>query len=85
MITSDLPRKLRPRHARSRRRDHRASQIFDRVVVGVVANPQHKSPLFALEERVDFLKEALDLDNVEVDVFPSSSSSSRGAGTRRRL
>ena len=48
----------------------RASQIFDRVVVGVVANPQHKTPLFALEERVDFLKEALsELDNVEVDVF----------------
>ena len=48
----------------------RASAIFDRVVVGVVGSPQHKTPLFALEERVDFLKEALaDLENVEVDVF----------------
>ena len=48
----------------------RASAIFDRVVVGVVGNPQHKTPLFELEERVGFLKEALaELDNVEVDVF----------------
>ena len=48
----------------------RAAGIFDRVVVGVVANPQHKAPMFSLEERVDFLREALgDLENVEVDVF----------------
>jgi pantetheine-phosphate adenylyltransferase len=48
----------------------RAAGIFDRVVVGVVANPQHKRPTFSLEERVDFLRDALaDLDNVEVDVF----------------
>jgi pantetheine-phosphate adenylyltransferase len=48
----------------------RASAIFDRVVVGVVGTPQHKTPLFDLEERVGFLREALtDLDNVEVDVF----------------
>jgi pantetheine-phosphate adenylyltransferase len=48
----------------------RACAIFDRVVVGVVGNPQHKAPLFDLEERVGFLKEALaELDNVEVDVF----------------
>jgi pantetheine-phosphate adenylyltransferase len=48
----------------------RAASIFDRVVVGVVGNPQHKSPTFTLEERVEFLKEALrDHDNVEVDVF----------------
>ena len=48
----------------------RASAIFDRVVVGVVGTPQHKSPLFGLDERVGFLKEALtELDNVEVDVF----------------
>jgi pantetheine-phosphate adenylyltransferase len=48
----------------------RACSIFDRVVVGVVGNPHHKSPLFTVEERVDFLKEALvHLDNVEVDVF----------------
>ena len=27
----------------------RAAQIFDRIVVGVVGNPQHKSPLFPIE------------------------------------
>ena len=48
----------------------RAAGIFDRVVVGVVGNPHHKAPMFALEERVAFLEQALsDLDNVEVDVF----------------
>ena len=48
----------------------RASGIFDRVVVGVVGNPQHKTPMFSLDERVAFLREALsDLGNVEVDVF----------------
>jgi pantetheine-phosphate adenylyltransferase len=48
----------------------RAAEIFDRVVVGVVGNPQHKSPMFTLDERVGFLRESLDgLDNVEVDVF----------------
>jgi len=48
----------------------RATGIFDRVVVGVVGNPHHKAPMFTLEERVGFLREALaDIDNVEVDVF----------------
>jgi pantetheine-phosphate adenylyltransferase len=48
----------------------RAAAIFDRVVVGVVGNPHHKEPMFSLEERVAFLREALaDLPNVEVDVF----------------
>ena len=48
----------------------RAAGIFDRVVVGVVANPHHKAPMFSLDERVGFLEEALrELDNVEVDVF----------------
>jgi pantetheine-phosphate adenylyltransferase len=48
----------------------RAAGIFDRVVVGVVGNPQHKQPMFTLDERVAFLKEALaEYDNVEVDRF----------------
>ncbi|MFL5965976.1 MAG: pantetheine-phosphate adenylyltransferase [Gaiellaceae bacterium] len=48
----------------------RASGIFDRVVVGVVGNPHHKKPMFSLDERVSFLRQALvDLPNVEVDVF----------------
>ena len=48
----------------------RAASIFDRVVVGVVGSPQHKTPLFTLDERVGFLREALgELPNVEVAVF----------------
>jgi pantetheine-phosphate adenylyltransferase len=48
----------------------RAAAIFDRVVVGVVGTPRHKTPLFSLEERVEFLQEAVGgLPNVEVDVF----------------
>ncbi|MHB8470341.1 MAG: pantetheine-phosphate adenylyltransferase [Gaiellaceae bacterium] len=48
----------------------RAAGIFDRVVVGVVGAPHHKQPLFAIEERVEFLRGALGhLANVEVDVF----------------
>ena len=48
----------------------RAAGIFDRLVVGVVGEPRHKKPLFSLEERVEFLREAVaDLPNVEVHVF----------------
>ena len=48
----------------------RAAAIFDRVVVGVVRDPTHKSTTFTIEERVAFLEEALGhLDNVVVDVF----------------
>jgi pantetheine-phosphate adenylyltransferase len=48
----------------------RAAGIFDRVVVGVVGDPRHKTPMFTIEERVEFLNSALtDLDNVEIDVF----------------
>ena len=48
----------------------RAAGIFDRVVVGVVGNPHHKQPMFTVEERVEFLRQALrHLANVEVDVF----------------
>jgi pantetheine-phosphate adenylyltransferase len=48
----------------------RAAAIFDRVVIGVVGNPQHKAPMFTLEERVGFLRDTVGgLENVEVDVF----------------
>jgi pantetheine-phosphate adenylyltransferase len=48
----------------------RAAAIFDRLVVGVVRDPPHKSPLFTIEDRVGFLEDALGhVDNVEVDVF----------------
>ena len=48
----------------------RAAKVFDRLVVGVVREPHHKTPMFAVEERVAFLEEALtDQENVEIDVF----------------
>jgi pantetheine-phosphate adenylyltransferase len=48
----------------------RAAGIFDRIVVGVVRDPQHKSTLFSVEERVRFLEDALaGAENVVVDVF----------------
>jgi pantetheine-phosphate adenylyltransferase len=48
----------------------RAAAIFDRVVVGVVGDPHHKGTMFTVEERVEFLRDALrDVENVEVDVF----------------
>ncbi len=48
----------------------RAAAIFDRIVVGVVRDPHHKETMFTVEERVEFLRDALrQLDNVEVDVF----------------
>jgi pantetheine-phosphate adenylyltransferase len=48
----------------------RAAGIFDRVVVGVVGTPHHKEPTFGVEERVEFLRDALTgHDNIEVEVF----------------
>ena len=49
----------------------RAARIFDRVVIGVVGNPHHKSPMFTVEERVVLLKDALAGvgKNVEIDIF----------------
>jgi pantetheine-phosphate adenylyltransferase len=48
----------------------RAASIFDRIVIGVVREPLHKTPMFTVEQRVAFLREALTQhDNVEIDVF----------------
>ena len=49
----------------------RAAQIFDRVVVGVVGNPHHKTPMFAVEERGRLPRGGArrTCPNVEVDVF----------------
>jgi pantetheine-phosphate adenylyltransferase len=48
----------------------RAASIFDRVVVGVIRDPQHKQTLFPVEERVAFLEGALaEVENTVVDVF----------------
>jgi pantetheine-phosphate adenylyltransferase len=47
----------------------RAAGRFDALVVGVLDNPS-KEPLFAVEERVGMLKEAVHaLGNVEVEAF----------------
>ena len=48
----------------------RAARIFDRVVVGVVGNPQHKETLLAIDERVELVRQAVAaIPNVEVDVL----------------
>ncbi len=48
----------------------RTARVFDRVVVGVVRDPNHKQTTFSVEERVAFLEDALsDCPNVVVDVF----------------
>ena len=47
----------------------RSSQIFHKVIIGVLNN-RAKSPLFSVEERVNMLKEVTaDLPNVEVQSF----------------
>ena len=49
----------------------RASNVFDRVIVGVVNQPVRKQKtLFTAEERKEFLEGATaDLKNVEVEIF----------------
>lgn len=47
----------------------RAAEMFDRVVVVVMAN-QNKTPLFSVEERVDLLRRSTEgISNVEVDAY----------------
>ena len=56
----------------------RASGVFERIVVGVLANPR-KQPLLSVEERMDIIREALAADGdaaagasaggIEVDSF----------------
>lgn len=47
----------------------RGSQVFEKVIVGVLNNI-HKKPLFTVEERLEMLREATkDLPNVTVDSF----------------
>ena len=48
----------------------RAANVFDRLVVGVVRDPAHKRTTFTIDERVEFVRNAVaHLPNVEVDVF----------------
>ena len=49
----------------------RASRLFERVVVGIAANP-NKKPLFSLDERVRLCQDALaQFNNVDVQGFDS--------------
>ncbi len=47
----------------------RALQIFDKVVIAILNNPQ-KKPLFSIEERISMIEEVLkDTPNIETDSF----------------
>jgi pantetheine-phosphate adenylyltransferase len=47
----------------------RGSRIFDRLIVGILRNPE-KDPLFSVEERLDMLAQLCKKwDNVSVDTF----------------
>ncbi len=48
----------------------RAATVFDRIIVGVIVEPHHKQTLFSVEERINFLKQALaGVENVGVESF----------------
>ncbi len=48
----------------------RAAELFEKVVVGVVAESPRKDTLFSIDERVAFLEESLPPEaNIEVEVF----------------
>ncbi|MCX7951736.1 MAG: pantetheine-phosphate adenylyltransferase [Clostridiales bacterium] len=48
----------------------RSSKIFDKVIVGVLENPEKKNPLFSVSERVELIKRVTEkFDNVEVESF----------------
>lgn len=47
----------------------RSSNIFDKVIVAILENPQ-KNPMFSKEERISMLKDVTSgLENVEIDSF----------------
>lgn len=47
----------------------RALEIFDKLIIAILTNPQ-KKPLFSLDERIYMIKEATKgLGNIEVDSF----------------
>ncbi|MFU0801301.1 MAG: pantetheine-phosphate adenylyltransferase [Xylanivirga thermophila] len=47
----------------------RSAKTFDKVIVAIAQNP-NKTPMFTIEERMDFLKRVINgLPNVEVDHF----------------
>lgn len=48
----------------------RASKIYDRLIVGVLENPEKKNALFTIDERVGLIKKVVShLNNVEVEYF----------------
>lgn len=63
----------------------RALNIFDRVLVAVLANPDKRAPLFSVEERMAMIRRALEGQRrVEVDSFTGLTvdyARSRGAST----
>ena len=63
---------------------HRATKLFDRVIVAVAKN-ESKHPLFTLEERVQMVARAIrHLPNVEADSFEGLLVDTlRGAPPRR--
>lgn len=47
----------------------RASELFDKIIVAVAPNPP-KNPIFSVEERVDFIKQAtMGWKNLEIEYF----------------
>lgn len=47
----------------------RAATLFDRLIIGILVNP-NKNPLFSLEERIDMLLEVTkDIPNIEIISF----------------
>lgn len=46
----------------------RAARLVDRLIVAILQNTG-KQPLFTVEERIDMIREAAPLSNVEVDSF----------------
>ncbi len=48
----------------------RASKMFDKLIVAVLDNPEKRTPLFTVEERVEILKNITkDMNNIEVMSF----------------
>lgn len=48
----------------------RACKIYDKVIVGVLNNPNKKMPMFSVDERIELIKSVTeDIANVEVDSF----------------
>ena len=49
---------------------HRASCLYDRLIVGVLNNSKKKHPMFSVEERMEMIRSVTEnMDNVEVASF----------------